>query len=110
MKAVKTIWDYFKSSWEGDDGKFSYKRATVFVFVWCMVVMALRPTESEWEFWKFVVIAILYGLQTSVITWSQLKYFLNTKYKKETYEESNSGASYERISVDGDGTTETNPD
>lgn len=72
-----------KPSWEGEDGKFSYKRASIFVFVWCMVALAFNRIQNEWEFYTFLTFAILYALQTSVITVSQLIMFLKESRKQK---------------------------
>ncbi|MCO5285227.1 MAG: hypothetical protein M9898_02295 [Chitinophagaceae bacterium] len=80
---IKIIWNYFKPSWEGEDGKFSYKRASVFVFVWCMVALAFRRIQDPWEFYTFLTFAVLYALQSAIITVAQLIFLLKYKLKRD---------------------------
>lgn len=87
MSYCKKIWSYFKDSWEGEDGKFSYKRATILVFVIMMVKLALFRIQNKWEFYTFICFAVLYLLQTSIITASQLIVLLKYKLKLKEDEE-----------------------
>lgn len=83
---IKIIWNYFKPSWEGEDGKFSYKRASIFVFVWCMVALAFNRIQNPWEFYTFLTFAILYSLQSAIITVAQLMFILKDNKLKEEVE------------------------
>lgn len=67
------VWDYMRNSWEGDDGKFSFKRASAFVFIWLMVFMILRNrVSSQYGFYSFLVLAVLFALIVAIITVAQL--------------------------------------
>lgn len=75
MNIFKKTFNYFRPSFEGEDGKFSYKRASTFIFIIMMIRLALFKIQNEWEFYTFIAFAILYALQTSIITVSQLLIF-----------------------------------
>lgn len=72
---MKKVFNYLRPSFEGEDGKFSYKRASTFIFIIMMIRLALFKIQNEWEFYTFITFAILYALQTSIITVSQLLIF-----------------------------------
>lgn len=75
----KTVWEYFKDSWEGTDGKFSYRRFSQYVFLVCMIKCGFKPPTNEWEFKVFIVFASLYALLASILTVQQLIELLNVK-------------------------------
>lgn len=70
------VWHYFAPSWEGPDGKFSYRRATQFVWVWCMVYMIVTARQSggstQYEFYQFLTVAILFTLTVGLLSFEQL--------------------------------------
>lgn len=72
-KYLLIIWNYFRNSWEGEDGKFSYKRASQFTFVWLMVYMILNNfVNTRWHYYTFLTVAILFALTAAAITVPQL--------------------------------------
>ena len=85
---IISIWNYFRPSFESDDKKFSYKRASTFVFVWLIIFMIIKDkVQSQWSFYTFLVIAVLFALTSALITVPQLikmiKYY--SKSKSETF-------------------------
>ena len=74
-KVCSSVWNYFKDSWEGEDGKFSYKRASILMFVIMMVKLALFRITNQWEYYTFLTFAILFAVQSSMITIQQLIIF-----------------------------------
>lgn len=80
-KILFLVWNYFKDSWEGNDGKFSYKRASILMFVVMMVKLALFRITNEWEYYTFLTFAILFALQSSMITIQQLIMFAKTRFE-----------------------------
>lgn len=81
---ILAIWNYIRNSWEGEDGKFSYKRTTQFIFVWLMVYMIMKDkVQTRWNFYAFLTLAVLFGLTATIITVPQLikmmKYYSKSK-------------------------------
>lgn len=66
------LWIYFKDSWEGKDGKFSYRRFSQYIFLICMVKMGFKPPQNNLELNVFYVFAALYSLVATIITVQQL--------------------------------------
>jgi hypothetical protein len=70
---ISSVFNYVRNSWEGEDGKFSYKRASQFIFVWLMVFMIIHGgINSQWSFYTFLVLAVLFTLTAAIITVPQL--------------------------------------
>lgn len=61
-------WDYFRPSWEGNDGRFSYKRACQFVFTGLLVYMVKKGVESQWSFYTFLTVAVLFALVAAIMS------------------------------------------
>lgn len=67
------VWDYFRPSWEGDDGKFSYKRASQFVFTAILAYMAVTSKVHEkYSWYVFITIGVLFALTAAIISVPQL--------------------------------------
>lgn len=64
-------WNYFKNSWEGDDGKASWKRISQYVFVVSMIG-AGRRVHDQWSFYTFLTFAVIYVLVAAIMTWQQV--------------------------------------
>jgi len=83
LTGLKGIWDYFRPSWEDETNKFSYKRASQFIFMLLITRMIMNGIDNEWEFKALLVIATLFSLTAMVITVPQLlqafKYWTKTK-------------------------------
>lgn len=72
-KAVLKIWNYFKDSWEGEDGKFSYRRFSQYIFLFCMIYMAaVHRLNDQWQWYAFLTFGILYTIISLSITVQQL--------------------------------------
>lgn len=73
---ITPIWNYFKDSWEGPDGKFSYRRATQFIWTWAMIYMIVTARQAggmtKFEFYSFLTIAILWVLTAGMLSFEQL--------------------------------------
>jgi hypothetical protein len=83
-KAIAAVWTYLRPSLEGDDGKFSWKRATQFIFVWLMIFIVLRDqVQTEWQFYTFLTIAVLFSLTATIMTVSQLLIMFKAWSKKD---------------------------
>ncbi len=94
VKVILAIWNYVRNSWEGEDKLFSYKRASQFVFVWLIVFMVLQNrTDSRWNFYTFLTLAILFSVTAAIITVPQLikliKYYCRSKKNREDDEDNN---------------------
>jgi hypothetical protein len=69
----KVIFDYLRPSFEGDDGKFSYKRVSQFVFTAVMVVMPIRPgIHDKYSWYVFLTFAVLFALVAAIISVPQI--------------------------------------
>lgn len=77
MKKLKLtllkIWDYFRNSWEGTDGKLSYRRVSQYIFLGCMTKMAFGVgVHGVWSFYTFLTFSILYTLVATIMTVEQI--------------------------------------
>jgi len=99
-RIIKAIWDYFRPSWEGNDNKFSYKRASQFVFLHLMVVLAYRGVANEWEFKTFLVLAIIFSLVAGIMTVAELILMIKYYSKKERFDYFNADSHTDTESVD----------
>lgn len=72
MSIGRKIWEYFRSSIEGDDHKFSYRRFSQFLFMHLLIVLALRGITSQWEFYTFLTVSINFALTSAILTVQQL--------------------------------------
>ena len=82
LRYIIAVWDYFRPSWEDNKGKFSYKRASQFAFLFLMILMAVRGVTGPWEFNTFLTIAILFSVTATVITIPEL--ILMLKYYSQS--------------------------
>ena len=72
-KPFVAVWNYLKPSWEGDDGKVSYRRASQFVFLTLIVMMVVRNNLSQkWEFYAFLILCLTFLLLAMVISADQI--------------------------------------
>jgi hypothetical protein len=68
-----SAWNYLKPSWEGEDGKPSYRRASQFVFLVLISFMVLKGlTLQQWGFWTFLVLCLAFLLLAAIITADQI--------------------------------------
>lgn len=79
------IWIYFKDSWEGKDGKFSYRRFSQYIFLVCMIKMGFKPPVNRYELVVFIVFASLYALIATIITAQQLIELLKFTLTKDVF-------------------------
>jgi len=100
MSWIKAIWDYFRPSWEGNDNKFSYKRASQFVFLHLMIVIAYRGVTNEWEFKTFLVLAVIFALVAGIMTVAELILMIKYYSKNDRFDYFNPGRSEDTESVD----------
>ena len=90
MKILHNIWNYVRNSWEGPDGKFSYRRATQFVFVQLMVFMIVNDrVTTEYQFYTFLTVAALFAFVAHLITPKQAIEGMKAaaELKQHTYED-----------------------
>lgn len=80
---LSKIWCYFKDSWEGKDGKFSYRRFSQYIFLVCMIKCGFRPPSNQYEYGVFLIFAVLYALIASIITAQQMIELLKYKLPKD---------------------------
>lgn len=77
---MKTIWSwivtvflYFSPSFEGEDGKFSYRRVMQYTFGFLIVYMVMKGDWSVTNyFYAFLTICVLYALSATLMTVQQL--------------------------------------
>jgi hypothetical protein len=79
MKWIVAIWRYIKNSWEGDDGKLSYRRVSQYIFLVAMLKMAFRPPANDIELKVFYCFVGLYSIVACLITIPQLITILKLK-------------------------------
>jgi hypothetical protein len=64
---------YLAPSWEGEDGKFSYRRASQFVFIFLIAYMIIEGTTlTNWGFWTFMTLILAFLLLAGMITAGQI--------------------------------------
>jgi hypothetical protein len=80
MKWLKAIWDYFRKSWEGKDGKFSYRRAFQYAFGISAIVIGNQSGLTETQFKVVFLFSMLFILMAGLMTVQQLIELL--KYEK----------------------------
>lgn len=68
MKAIKAVWHYLKPSWEGDDNKLSYRRASQFVFVVLVVKIVLTGFANIYQVYALLCILITFLLLAAIIS------------------------------------------
>lgn len=73
LHPFRLAFDYFKPSFEGEDGKFSYRRVMQYTFGFLLVYMVLK---GDWNvpyyYYAFATIAALYSLSSALMTVQQL--------------------------------------
>lgn len=79
MKWLISIWNYIKNSWEGDDGKLSYRRVSQYIFLIAMLKMAFKPPANDIELKVFYCFVALYSVVACLITIPQLITILKLK-------------------------------
>ena len=71
MKCIRKIWNYFKGSWEGSDGKASSKKLTLLAFTIQMLVYAWF-VQTEVHFKVFITFAVLVAILLGIATWANI--------------------------------------
>lgn len=70
---LKKALKYIAASWEGDDGKFSYKRASQFVFIFLIVFLVIKGNiQTQFGFYAMVSLCITFLLLAGIITAQQI--------------------------------------
>lgn len=70
---IKNVWSYIKPSWEGEDGQFSYRRASQFVFIFLIVHIVLSgKIINPYGFYALIVLVITFLLTAMIISVPQL--------------------------------------
>lgn len=65
--------DYMRPTWEGGDGKISYRRSSQFVFIFLMVfVVVTGKTLTLYGIWTLVILALVFLLLAAIITGQQI--------------------------------------
>ena len=95
MNVGKKIWIYFKDSWEGRDGKFSYRRFSQYIFLLCMIKMGFKPPANQYELTVFIIFASLYAIIATIITAQQLIELLKYTLTRDVFFRSNNDSSTE---------------
>lgn len=68
---MKKIWNYFKDSWEGTDGKASSKKLSMLAFVITMLVYAWH-VETMIHLYVFWTFAVLFAILIGIMSWTNL--------------------------------------
>lgn len=77
---MKKLFTYIAVSWEGPDGKFSYKRASQFVFIFLLSWLVLKDKiETPYGFYSLVVLCATFLLLAKIITPKELIELKNFK-------------------------------
>lgn len=82
-KSLLLIWCYFKDSWEGKDGKFSYRRFFQWAFGISAIIIGTNPQVSETGFKITVVFCAMFLLMAGIMTVQNLLEFFRTQSLKE---------------------------
>lgn len=99
-RALKTVWDYFRPSWEGTDKKFSYKRFSQFIFLHLMVMMVVKGISSQYEYYTFLTLAVIFTLVAGIMTVQELILMIKYYSKHSRFDYFNPGNSEDTESVD----------
>lgn len=89
------MWDYFRNSWEGEDGKFSYRRFSQYIFLGLVMFLVITgQTNNQYGFYTMITLITVWLLVTAIITVQQLiillKFtmpFKRLRYENDTYED-----------------------
>lgn len=69
---ILSLWNYLRPSIEGDDGKFSHRRASVFYFMWLLTYMVWKTAHgSVFPEIAWIVVSGGAGLMSGLSIWSQ---------------------------------------
>lgn len=69
---MKKLINYIRPSFEGDDGKLSYRRASAFVVLMLIVGMTIKGFINEYEISAFYGLLAFFLILTGIITADQL--------------------------------------
>jgi len=73
MNVLRKIFDYIKPSWEGDDGKFSYRRISQLIFILLIFkITMLGMTQTQWGFYTLLTLCITFLLLAAIISADQI--------------------------------------
>lgn len=70
-KFIINIWNYFKESWEGKDGKASSKKLSMLAFVITMLIYCWR-VETMIHLYVFWTFAVLFAVLIGIMSWTNL--------------------------------------
>lgn len=80
MKAIRNLWNYLRPSIEGEDGKFSHRRASVFYFMALITYMVYKTAHgSVFPEIAWIVVAGGAGLMSGLSVWQNK---VNREYPK----------------------------
>lgn len=71
-KMIAAVWNYMRPSWEGDDQKFSYKRATAFVFVLFIARVVATTFSNQHQVMALLILTVALLLLIGIITAPQI--------------------------------------
>lgn len=74
---LKKIWSYFAPSWEGDDGKLSYRRASQFVFILLIFKVVVRGSYTHFDVQILIILTLTFLLLAGLIVASDIIKFAN---------------------------------
>jgi hypothetical protein len=67
------IWNYLKPSWEGEDGKPSYRRMSQLVFIALIIFIVVKgQTQSQYGFYSLIVLCLTFLLLAAIISADQI--------------------------------------
>lgn len=67
-----SIWTYFKDSWEGPDGKFSYRRFSQYIFLVILIKLSLWDGKTKFDFYTLCLFAFLYLVMALMMSVEQI--------------------------------------
>jgi|SRR4051812_10221431 hypothetical protein len=70
--AIRSVWEYFKPAWEGEDGKPSYKRAGQFVFMALISKIVYVGFTNIYQIYALLILTLTFLLLAMVISAPQI--------------------------------------
>lgn len=70
--SISAIFKYIAAAWEGDDGKFSYKRASQFIFVILISKTVYFGFQNIYQIYALLILTLTFLLLAMVISAPQI--------------------------------------
>lgn len=75
VRPFVVIWNYFRNGWEGDDGKFSYRRIFQYLFGGSAIIIGLQQSITGIQYKVVVLFCMMFLIMAGLMTVQQLLYF-----------------------------------